>query len=115
MLANNGHAVVIDGFISVVAALCAARLCPAAKDFMFPSHASAEPGYMTAIDALGLTPWLNLGMRLGEGSGCVVAFRVIEAACAEMNNMALFGEESVIDDSYLDEIREKGGFGEEKK
>ena len=107
--------VVIDGFISVVAALCAARLCPAAKDFMFPSHASAEPGYKTAIDALGLTPWLNLGMRLGEGSGCVVAFRVIEAACAEMNNMALFGEESVIDDSYLDEIREKGGFGEEKK
>ena len=93
----------------------AQELNPAVTDYMFASHKSKEIGYIAAIERLGLEPMFDLGMRLGEGSGCVVAFRVIEAACAEMNNMALFGEESVIDDSYLDEIREKGGFGEEKK
>ena len=103
--------IVIDGFISAVSALCAARLCPEAADFMFPSHFSSEPGYAAAINALGLKPWLNMEMRLGEGSGCPLAFQIIKAACAAMNGMALFGEESVIDDGYLDEIREKGGFG----
>ena len=96
---------VIDGFISVVAALCAKRLCPVSADYMFPSHVSEEPGYMIAVRELGLDPWLHLGMRLGEGSGCPVAFRVMEAACAVMDRMALFGEESAIDDGYLDEIR----------
>ena len=107
--------VVIDGFISVVAALCAARICPAAKDFMFPSHESYEPGYKAAIKELGLTPWLGLGMRLGEGSGCPIAFQVIRAACAAMNGMALFGEESVIDDGYLEDIRKGDSFTVERK
>ena len=49
-------------------------------------------------------------MRLGEGSGCPIAFEVIKAACAAMNGMALFGEESVIDDGYLDEIRKGDSF-----
>ena len=102
--------VVIDGFISAVAALCAARLCPTAADYMFPSHASYEPGYMKAIDELGLKPFLMLGMRLGEGSGCPIAFQILKAACAAMNGMALFGEESVIDDGYLDEIRKGDSF-----
>lgn len=97
--------VVIDGFISVVAALCAARLAPLSKYYMFPSHESVEPGYMAALEELGLRPWLNLGMRLGEGSGCPIAFEVMAAACAEMNGIALFGEEADIDDSYLEEIR----------
>ena len=97
--------VVIDGFISIVAALCAARLCPAAADYMFPSHASFEIGYQKAAEALGLEPWFLLGMRLGEGSGCPLAFRVLEAACAFTNNMATFDQAS-IDDGYLDEIRE---------
>ena len=108
--AANRIPAVIDGFISVVAALCAARLCPNAADFMFPSHESFEPGYKLAIDALGLRPWLKLGMRLGEGSGCPIAFQVMKAACAAMNGMALFGEESVIDDGYLDEIRSGDSF-----
>ena len=98
--------VVIDGFISIVAALCAARLCPAAKEYMFPSHASFEIGYAKAAEELGLEPWLLLNMRLGEGSGCPLAFRVLEAACAFTNNMATFDQAS-IDDGYLDEIREK--------
>ena len=102
--------VVIDGFISVAAALAAKSFCPLSAEYMFPSHASFEPGYSEAIKQLGLTPWLQLGMRLGEGSGCPIAFAVMDAACAAMNDMALFGEESEIDDSYLAEIRGKDSF-----
>jgi len=112
--AANRIPVVIDGFISVVAALCAERLCPAAKEYMFPSHESYEPGYTAAIKELGLKPWLALGMRLGEGSGCPIAFQVMKAACAAMNGMALFGEESVIDDGYLDDIRKGDSFTVDK-
>lgn len=101
--------VVIDGFISVVAALCAVRLCPAARDFLFSSHGSFERGYAVAAQALSLTPVLLLDMRLGEGSGCPLAFRVIEAACAVIDTMATFPE-AAIDDTYLTEIREKDSF-----
>ncbi len=101
--------VVIDGFISVVAALCAVRLCPAARDHLFASHGSFERGYAVAAQALALTPVLTLGMRLGEGSGCPLGFRVLEAACAAMNGMATF-DEARIDDGYLAPIREKDCF-----
>ena len=101
--------VVIDGFISVVAALCAARLCPNAKDYMIPSHASFEIGYRLAMEELGLEPILLLGMRLGEGSGCPIAFQVLDAACAIINDMASF-EQAGIDADYLDEIREGDKF-----
>lgn len=100
---------VADGLISVVAALCAARLCPDAKGYFFPSHCSYEIGYKAAADELGLDPWLNLGMRLGEGSGCPLAFEVLSAACAVMNGMATF-EDASINDGYLDEIRKKDSF-----
>lgn len=96
--------VVIDGFISVVAALTAARICPVAKDYFVASHASFEPGYLLAINELGLEAPLLLKMRLGEGSGCPIMFRVLDAAYAIMNEMATF-EEASINDSYLDEIR----------
>lgn len=108
--ARERMGVVIDGFISIVAALCAARLCDAARGYMFPSHASFEIGYMAAARELGLQPWMALNMRLGEGSGCPIAFEVISAACAAMSGMALFGEEAAIDDGYLKEIREKDSF-----
>lgn len=101
--------VVVDGFISIVAALCAARLCPAARGFFIGSHVSYERGYRIAEQLLGLKPCLQLGMRLGEGSGCPLAFRVVEAACAVMNTMATFPE-AAIDDGYLAEIREKDSF-----
>ena len=76
---------------------------------MFASHRSAEPGYDAAIRALGLTPFLDLGMRLGEGSGCPLAFQVLRAACAVMDDMATF-EEAAINDDYLEEIRKGGCF-----
>ena len=107
--AANRIPVVIDGFISVVAALCAARLCPHAKEYMIPSHASFEVGYSIAVRELGLQPYLLLGMRLGEGSGCPLAFLTVEAACAIMNEMATFAE-AAIDDGYLDEIRQGDKF-----
>ena len=96
--------VVIDGFISTVAALCACRMCPEGRGYLIPSHASFEIGYKLAMDAMGLQPLFLLGMRLGEGSGCPLAFEVLSAACAIMNDMATF-EAANIDDGYLDEIR----------
>jgi nicotinate-nucleotide--dimethylbenzimidazole phosphoribosyltransferase len=96
--------VVIDGFISIVAALCAQRLCGIAREYMFPSHVSEEIGYMRAAEELCLDPWLHMNMRLGEGSGCPLAFQILEASCALMNEMATF-EQAKIDDGYLAELR----------
>lgn len=101
--------VVIDGFISAVAALCACRLCPNVRGYLIPSHASYEIGYGLAMDAMGLEPIFLLGMRLGEGSGCPLAFEVLSAACAILNDMATF-DQAGIDDGYLDEIREGDKF-----
>ncbi len=99
----------VDGFISVVSALCAVRLCPAVRDFLFLSHDSYEVGYRLASQELELTPCLHLGMRLGEGSGCPLLFRVLEGACGVMRGMATFDQASIQDD-YLDEIRAGDGF-----
>ncbi|MGN1334831.1 MAG: nicotinate-nucleotide--dimethylbenzimidazole phosphoribosyltransferase [Anaerovoracaceae bacterium] len=100
--------VVIDGYISAVAALAAARLAPNAVNFMFGSHQSKEKGYVIAMEALGIKPYFNLGMRLGEGSGCPISFKIIETACAAMNGMATFAE-GAIDADYLEEGK-KGNF-----
>lgn len=107
--AFSRRAVVIDGFISSVAALCACRLCPPARGYLVPSHASYEIGYQLAMGAMGLESIFLLGMRLGEGSGCPLAFQVLEAACAVLDRMATF-EEAGIDDDYLDEIRRGDAF-----
>ena len=104
--------VVIDGFISAVAALCAYKLCPEAVGYFIPSHASYEIGYKLAMDAMDLEPMFLLGMRLGEGSGCPLAFEILDAACAIMNEMATF-DQAGIDDGYLDEIREGDKFSVE--
>ena len=101
--------VVIDGFISAVAALCAVKLCPNVRHYLIPSHASYEIGYQLAMDALKLQPIFLLNMRLGEGSGCPLAFQVLEAACAVINDMATF-DQAGINDDYLDEIREGDKF-----
>lgn len=101
--------VVIDGFISAVAALCAYKLCPLAVQYFIPSHASYEIGYKLAMDVMGLQPIFLLGMRLGEGSGCPLAFEVLRAACAIINDMATF-DQAGIDDGYLDEIRQGDKF-----
>ena len=101
--------VVIDGFISAVAALCAYKLCPNSVQYFVPSHASYEIGYRLTMDAMGLQPLFLLGMRLGEGSGCPLAFEILDAACAIINDMATF-DQAGIDDGYLDEIREGDKF-----
>ena len=101
--------VVIDGFISAVAALCACKLCPNVKGYLIPSHASYEIGYKLAMDAMELQPLFLLGMRLGEGSGCPLAFEILDAACTVINDMATF-DQAGIDDGYLDEIREGDKF-----
>ena len=107
--AASRRPVVIDGFISAVAALCAVRLCPATQGYLVPSHASFEIGYRLAMEAMGLQPLFQLGMRLGEGSGCPLAFQVLSAACAIINDMATF-DQAGIDDGYLDEIRQGDQF-----
>lgn len=106
--------VVIDGFISAVAALVATKLCPYIKDYLIASHISKEIGYSIAIDNIGVEPMMNLDMRLGEGSGCPIAFSIVSYACAMMNNMATF-EEAEIDSSYLEEIRDKNSYIVNKK
>lgn len=83
--------------------------CPDVRAYLVPSHASYEIGYRLAMDEMGLEPMLLLGMRLGEGSGCPLAFEVLDAACAIINDMATF-DEAGIDDGYLDEIREGDKF-----
>ena len=106
--------VVIDGLISAVAALCAVRLCPRVRDYLVPSHASFEIGYKLAMEEMDLAPLFLLGMRLGEGSGCPLAFEVLSAACAVINDMATF-DQAGIDDSYLEEIRQGDQFTVEGK
>ncbi len=96
--------IVIDGFISAAAALAAYRINPLGRDYIIPSHLSAEPGYSLVINEIGLEPLLDLNMRLGEGSGCPLAFNIIEAAEAIISDMATF-EEATIKDDFLIDIR----------
>ncbi len=107
--AASRRPVVIDGLISAAAALCAVRLCPSVREYLISSHASFEIGYQKAMDAMGLQPMLLLQMRLGEGSGCPLAFQILRAACAVMNNMATF-DQAGINDDYLEEIRKGDKF-----
>ena len=100
--------VVIDGYISAVAALAASRIQPKCTNYMFASHKSKEPGYVLAMEALGVKPIFDLGMRLGEGSGCPITFKIMETACATMNGMATY-DEGAIDADYLDQ-RKEGNF-----
>ena len=82
--------IVIDGFIAGAAAVAAANFHEGVRDFMFTSHASAEPGTAAVSKALGLTPILALDMRLGEGTGAALAFHIIEAALKIINEMGTF-------------------------
>lgn len=87
--------VFLDGFVSGSAALIAAALCPLARDYMIASHMSAEPGHRHVLEHLGLVPVLDLGMRLGEGTGAALAFTIAEAACKIMAEMATFDSAGV--------------------
>lgn len=93
--AHIGLPVLVDGFISSVAALAAVRLCPGAGEWLLYSHTSAEPGHQLVLNALDARPLLDLGMRLGEGSGAAVSVPLLRMACALHNEMATFAEASV--------------------
>lgn len=82
--------ILIDGFISVVAALVAIIFEPKVKSFIFATHASAEPGNKIVMDFLGLKPFLHLDMRLGEGTGATLAFNIFDAAVYTYKNMGTF-------------------------
>jgi len=88
--ARAGRIVLVDGFICGAAALVAARLAPAFLDHAVFCHASAEPGHKAQMAALGARPLVDLGMRLGEGTGAAVAWPLLRAACAFLNEMASF-------------------------
>ncbi|MBU0753451.1 MAG: nicotinate-nucleotide--dimethylbenzimidazole phosphoribosyltransferase [Gammaproteobacteria bacterium] len=81
---------VIDGFIVTAALLAATRLAPQLLDYCVFAHRSGEPGHAVQLDHLGARPLLDLGMRLGEGTGAALAFPLLAAACAFMNEMASF-------------------------
>lgn len=87
--------VVIDGFISGVAALVASRIAPLSVNYMFPSHCSMEPGHRIVLEHLGLKPALFMDMRLGEGTGGVLMMHIIDAALRIIDEMATFEEAGV--------------------
>ncbi|MFL6712888.1 MAG: nicotinate-nucleotide--dimethylbenzimidazole phosphoribosyltransferase, partial [Sulfurifustis sp.] len=88
--AQEGLPVLVDGFIATSAALAAVRLHPEVADWLLYGHASAEPGHRTLLAALRADPLLDLGMRLGEGSGAAAAVPLLRIACALHNGMATF-------------------------
>lgn len=87
--------IVIDGFISGSAAMVARSLAPQVIDYMIASHLSEEPGHKVMLTWLGLKPMLHMGMRLGEGTGAVLAFHLIEASLRILREMATFSEAGV--------------------
>lgn len=102
--AYNKIPIVVDGFIAIVAGLCAVKLNENIKDYMFLSHKSMEKGYILAQKELALPSYLDLKMRLGEGSGCPLMFSVIDASVAIFKNMATF-DEAKIDTKYLESLK----------
>ena len=88
--ARAGAVVIVDGFIASVAALAADALAPALRDYLVFAHRSAEPGHRVVLDALGASPLLDLGMRLGEGTGALLAWPLLRSAAAMLSDMASF-------------------------
>ena len=86
---------VVDGFISGAAALIAWTLAPTLSHYLIASHQSVEPGHRIGMETMGLTPLLDMGMRLGEGSGATLAMPIIEAAAKCLAEMATFADAGV--------------------
>jgi nicotinate-nucleotide--dimethylbenzimidazole phosphoribosyltransferase len=93
--AKNRQLVCVDGFISTAAYLAAWKICPTVMDYCIISHASAEPGHKKAVETMGLTPYLDLGFRLGEGTGAACAMFLVRAATDMFNKMATFSDAGV--------------------
>jgi nicotinate-nucleotide--dimethylbenzimidazole phosphoribosyltransferase len=88
--ASRGMVVVLDGFISSVAALIAVRLAPASHGYLVAAHRSVEAGHRVVLEALDTNPLFDLGLRLGEGSGAALALGLIHGAADIMREMATF-------------------------
>ena len=101
--ASGNRPVVVDGFISGAAALIAWLIAPASRDYFIAAHQSVEPGHRVGLDAMGLDPLLNLGMRLGEGTGAALAMSLIEASARCLAEMATFADAGVSERSDGDE------------
>jgi nicotinate-nucleotide--dimethylbenzimidazole phosphoribosyltransferase len=97
--AQVGMTILVDGFITTSAAILATKIQPKITDWMFFAHASAEPGHQTMMASLGADTILDLGMRLGEGSGAGVALSILKSACVTHNEMATFSEAAVSEKS----------------
>jgi len=95
--AYHKHPVVIDGYISTAGALIAHALCPAVTDYLFAGHRSEEPGHKLMLHYLGLQPILDLGMRLGEGTGAALAMSIMDGAVGIFKDMLTFEEAGVSD------------------
>lgn len=95
--AQEGVAVLVDGFICSVAALVAVRLNPSCRDWLLFAHRGAEPGHRHVLEVLQAEPLLDLGLRLGEGSGAALAVPLLRLACELHNGMATFAEAAVAD------------------
>ena len=96
------RAVVLDGFVSGAAGLIAHGLCPTVRDYLITGHVSAEPGHRVALEYMELQPLLDLGMRLGEGTGALLAAGLVEVAAACLTEMATFDEAGVSDREPVD-------------
>jgi nicotinate-nucleotide--dimethylbenzimidazole phosphoribosyltransferase len=94
--------VVIDGFISGAAALIAVALAPRLRGFLIAGHVSAEAGHQILLKHLGLKPLVDLGMRLGEGTGAAIGIFLCESATRILAEMATFGEAGVSERSERD-------------
>jgi nicotinate-nucleotide--dimethylbenzimidazole phosphoribosyltransferase len=88
--AQERKTILVDGFIATAALLVAARIAPEVLQFCVFSHNSGEPGHQILLKMLGARPLLNLGLRLGEGTGALTAYPLLVSACAILNNMASF-------------------------
>lgn len=97
--AQMGLPVLVDGFICTASALAAERLCPGTRDWLLFAHRSGEPGHARLLRALGAEPLLDLGLRLGEGSGAAVAMPLLRLACSLHRDMATFEEAGVANQS----------------
>lgn len=86
---------VIDGYISTASALVASRMSPHASSYWIASHCSEEPGHRMVLESLGLEPMLELGMRLGEGTGAALCLRIVEAGVDTLESMATFASAGV--------------------
>lgn len=93
--AHCGLPVLVDGFISTSAYTAALALCPLVEGYAFFAHSSAEPGYAAVCNALGLRPFLSLGLRLGEGTGAALAMPLLRGSCDLYNDMATFSSAQV--------------------